>query len=178
MFKLILPLLVYAVISCGSSYGYEVTIDNPSSERIVVKVDDQEVVLEGGVFKKLILREGDHLMKFKDSSFPFTFKKDKNGQGELLINPTRSIYVIDMTIYTRTSVHSYDRELRALPSNEKTKEMFIKGEWKYNLKDEAPGPANIRSFMKDNDYQLKIVKIYRGKDYWYGDGRNALGEKE
>ncbi|WP_143097769.1 hypothetical protein [Chitinophaga sp. CF118] len=162
------------VISCG----YKVTIDNPSAERLVVKVDDQEIVLEKEVFKTLVLTEGDHVMKFRDSSFPFTFKKDKDGQGELLINPTRSIYVIDKTIYTRLSLESYNRQLRAVPSNDKTNEMFITGEWTYNLKDEAPGPTNAGALMKDNDYQLKIVKIYRGKDYWYGDGRNALGEKK
>src|SRR6186713_1803923 len=119
MFKLILPLLLVLGYTATSSRD-EVIIDNPSSERIVVKVDDQKIVLEKEVFKTLTLSEGDHLLKFKDSSFPFTFKKDKKGQGKLLINPTRAIYVIDKTFYTRSG-----QDILARPSNDKTKEMFI-----------------------------------------------------
>ena len=180
-------LLIVSVLSSCSDSRYKILVDNPTAKKISVTIDKEVVELDSLQSKVIYVEHGDHTMKFKDSTFHFDVPADKgNSDIKLLINPTRSGYILRQLNYvmhppvTQAGVEvehlqrldpsqnliPYDTirllEVVTVAGNyKKTNSQFIDDTYDYGIDTEIPEEN------KANMYQARVqfVKIYREKDF-------------
>ncbi|MFV0237772.1 MAG: hypothetical protein ACK5HU_04460 [Flavobacteriales bacterium] len=162
---------VIAILVVVFSYGIsklmnqkklEFIIDNPTSEKIQVQIDEQHYEIAAKSFKKIELEKGDHLLNGKHS---FTYDFIHHG----VINPTKSTYYLYKRFYG--SVAKKDSIFQHAPFLKVNKKKYLFTDtisayfiqdFYYNLNEDFPNWTNSQ---KDS---LKIdarKKIFRKEDF-------------
>jgi len=172
--KITVLLLVAGMFSCSDT-RYKVLIDNPGTEKITVTIDKEVIVLDVHESNEILLAFGDHTMKFRDSVSHFNVSKDLSfDRINLLINPTRSGYVLRQLNYSKDSkklypakdIIPYDTiqlmDVATISGNyKKTNSQFIYDLYDYGIHEQFPANKEATDFRDER----KFVKIYREKDF-------------
>lgn len=93
---LLVFVLTLLFVACGGSEKFYFTLDNPTSEKIVLNIDGKEYSLDAYSHEKLDLTVGEHTIENNEYKINFiVFDNSKGG----IINPTGSPYIIERIIY-------------------------------------------------------------------------------
>jgi hypothetical protein len=184
------PLLLAACIfSCGEE-KYGVTIDNPTKEKLTVDIDGEIIVLDTMQLKAISLGPGKHTMKLRDSAIDFSIPKYVyHSDNVLLINPTRSAYILEQVDYMKygnlllasEAAEVMKRKMDTLANRirfdtirvmnvmsitgnyKRTDAMFMEDNWDYHIN--QPVPEKVQGSVMSKERQL--VKIYRERDFLF-----------
>ena len=180
-------LLIVSVLSSCSDSRYKILVDNPTTKKISVTIDKEVVELDSLQSKMIYVEHGDHIMKFKDSTFHFDVPADKgNSDIKLLINPTRSGYILRQLSYVKhppVTKDDFEKEqlLKLDPSRniipydtidlldvvivagnyKKTTVQFIVDTYDYGIDTEIPEENKVNQYQN----RAQFVKMYREKDF-------------
>ena len=98
MGKIILFVIVFFLfLSCVSNLPVNVVIDNPTDTAIHIEMDSIKISINPGETLNHDLSIGLHTLKYKDKKI--TFDLESYNQDGLLINPTKSDYIISEEFY-------------------------------------------------------------------------------
>ncbi len=159
---IVVAVFSYVVALFMNQKELEFIIDNPTSEKISVQIDDKKYDIEARSFKTIELEKGEHVLNGKHK---FTYNFIHHG----VLNPTRSTYYLykrfygsvakkDSIFQNASVLKIADKEYRFTDT---ISDYFIQ-DFYYNLNENFPDWTNSK---KDS---LKIdsrTKIFRKKDF-------------
>ena len=95
----IIPFLIvfFLFLSCVSNQPVNVVIDNPTDTAIHIEIDSMKISIDPRETINYDLSIGLHTLKYKDEKI--TFDLESYNQDGLLINPTKSDYIISEEFY-------------------------------------------------------------------------------
>lgn len=173
--KKIIALLTMGLLalSCNKNISDKTVkdlIDNPTSETITAEIDGKSYTIAPKSFQEISLDNGKYELKTSTGEVvPFEKK-----WLPVVINPTKSTYVIHTEAYTETPIEQntmYKLKFKEVEIEGKNfiapvevkSDFVISGDWKYSIDENFPETMDVA----DNgaNYNLMISKIYRSADY-------------
>ena len=158
-----LALFIVLLSACTS----QVIIDNPTNSTLQITLDQKNITLDAKRSKTINLKNKEVKLIVKDTTGIEIVDEMINISGNGILNPTRSLYIIQKDIYC--SVEDYEKYKlklnlkKIITVNDKEYEnvdfllqeaLFIPKNWDYGL--DSDFPKNITS----SDFQI-VSKIYR-----------------
>jgi hypothetical protein len=195
--KSILSFIIFSFLLFGCKKELQISIDNPTSMGIHLKIDDKIYNIEPNELIYCKIKSGNHVLNYSGKNHEIFFDKEK----QYMLNPTQCNYVIEEVIFgeskigmtledhdlinrQRNKMDGLDRMLIdtiSISINKdttislvglyrKTNELVIEKIWNYDIKQDIPDQITVETneIQQLAGPQAGRIKIFREADFVKG----------